>query len=35
MRFDKKAVGGQLRFALPARVGEAAQDGGRWTIEVD
>jgi 3-dehydroquinate synthase len=35
MRFDKKAVGGRVRYALPARLGEAARDGERWMVEVD
>lgn len=34
MRFDKKSVGGELRFAFPARVGEADRDGESWTRAV-
>jgi 3-dehydroquinate synthase len=34
MRFDKKSVGGELRFAFPARVGEADRDEESWTRAV-
>lgn len=34
MHGDKKAVGGDLRFAFPARVGEADRDGEAWTRAV-
>lgn len=34
MRLDKKSRQGQVRCALPARVGTMAQDGERWTWAV-
>ena len=37
MGYDKKAAGGELRFALPAGLGTMARSGDEWTVvaEVD
>ncbi|HET7602034.1 MAG TPA: 3-dehydroquinate synthase [Gemmatimonadales bacterium] len=32
MRHDKKSRGGEIRLAVPVRVGEAFRDGEQWTV---
>jgi len=35
MGYDKKAVGGELRFALPVGLGSMARAGDEWTVVAD
>ena len=34
-RLDKKARGGHVEYALPTRIGEMADAGGRWSVPVE